>query len=192
MACERDTVTLYSPQSAEVLRTLERDGVCFSRAEYVRRKYGESSPIFLTAYGWFVSRASSLVAPPEGAEYPYWAFADVRDLDPSAGGQVLTLQVPRDQAVFFDLRDWTQILQLRFLGGEQEEKRFQRELGLRGLDNLKVMLSDFYPEWKHQIFQSWERLFRWHTALRDGQDTPVSGVQAGLWCIRREWLVEEK
>ena len=70
----RDTVTLYSPQSDAVLRVLERDGVCFSRAEYVRRKYGESAPIFLTVYGWYVSRAAVLVPPPEGAEYPYWAF----------------------------------------------------------------------------------------------------------------------
>lgn len=185
----RDTVTLYSPQSDAVLRVLERDGVCFSRAEYVRRKYGESAPIFLAAYGWYVSKAAALVPPPEGAEYPYWAFLNGRDLDPSGGGRVLTLEVPRDQAVFFDLLDWNRILQLRFLGEEKEEKQFRRELELRGLDTQKVMLSSFYPEWKNLILKSWERLFRWHSAIRDGEETPVRSVQAGLWCIRREWVV---
>ena len=113
-----------------------------------------------------------------------------RDLDPSAGGRVLTLEVPRDQAVFFDLLDWNRILQLRFLGEEKEEQQFRRELELRVLDSQKVMLPSFYPEWKERVFQSWERLFRWHTAIRDGEETPVESVQAGLWCIRREWIVQ--
>ena len=189
MDVRRDTVRLYSPQSQAVLRALERDGVCFSRAEYVRRKYGESAPLFLTAYGWYVARAAERVPPPEGAEYPYWAFGNGRDLDPSGGGRVLTLEVPRDQAVFFDLRDWNRILQLRLLGEEKEEKQFRRELELRGLDSQKVMLTSFYPEWKERVFQSWERLFRWHAAIRDGEESPVESVQAGLWCIRREWVV---
>lgn len=188
MDCGRDTITLYSPQSDTVLHVLERDGVCFSRAEYVRRKYGESAPIFLTVYGWYVSRAAALVPPPEGAEYPYWAFANSRDLDATMGGQVLTLEVPRREAVFFDLRDWSRLLQLRFLGEEKEETAFRKELELRGLDTQKVMLSSFYPEWKQQIFQSWERLFRWHSAIQKGEEVPVAGIQAGLWCIRREWV----
>ena len=35
-------LTLYAAQATPVLEALERGGVCHSRAEYVRKKYGES------------------------------------------------------------------------------------------------------------------------------------------------------
>ena len=47
-----DKVILYAAQADAVLKAIERDGSCFSREEYVRRKYGESGPIFLTVYKW--------------------------------------------------------------------------------------------------------------------------------------------
>ena len=72
-----DTVRLYSAQTALVREVLLRDGVCFSRAAFVERKYGESAPIFLTAYRWFAAEAAKLVPPPPGAELPYWAFRDL-------------------------------------------------------------------------------------------------------------------
>ena len=174
-----------------MLRVLERDVVCFSRAEYVRRKYGESAPIFLTVYGWYVSRAAALVPPPEGAEYPYWAFANSRDLDATMGGQVLTLEVPADQAVLFDLYDWNRIVQLGYLGlDREEERRWRRELSLQGLREYDVMSTAFYPQQRQEILDSWQRLFRHHAALLAGDRTGVGGVQAGLWYIRREWIVQ--
>ena len=62
-----DKVILYAAQADAVLKAIERDGRCFSREEYVRRKYGESGPIFLTVYRWFVKEAAKLVPKPEGA-----------------------------------------------------------------------------------------------------------------------------
>lgn len=187
---KRGTMILYTAQSTPVLRAIERDGVCFSRAEYVRRKYGESAPLFLTVYGWFVQKAAERVPPPEGAQFPYWAFAETSSIDLSSAEHILTLEVPRDQAVFFDVFDWNRILQLRYLGeNEKQEREFRQELELRGLDNQKVMLSSFYPEWKGRILESWERLFRWHERICAGDTSCVGSVQAGLWCIRREWIV---
>ena len=183
------TITLYSPQSEAVLRALGRDGVCYSRPEYVAAKYGESAPIFLTIYHWFVDRAARLVPPPSQAQFPYWAYADPADVDVSGGGRVLKLHVPSDQAVLFDRYDWTRILQLKYLGETpEEEEDFQRQLALRGLDGTKVMLTHFYPEWKQAVFDSWERLFRHHHRLRQGDYSGVGGVQAGLWCINAHWL----
>ncbi len=192
MDCQRDTVTLYAAQSTPVLQAIARDGVCYSRAEYVRRKYGESAPLFLTVYGWFVERARAYVPRPPEAEFPYWAFAEKSSIDLSSAEHILTLEVPRDQAVFFDVFDWNRLLQLRYLGETPEEERaFRRELELRGLDNQKVMLSSFYPEWKERIQKSWDRLFRWHARIRAGDASCVGSVQAGLWCIRKEWITAE-
>ena len=79
-----DKVILYAAQADAVLKAIERDGRCFSREEYVRRKYGESGPIFLTVYRWFVKEAAKLVPKPEGAEFPYWSFMNLYSLDQSA------------------------------------------------------------------------------------------------------------
>ena len=61
------TLTLYTAQTNTVLEVLRRDGVCWSREEYVARKYGESAPVFLTAYRWFASAAQALVPKPTEA-----------------------------------------------------------------------------------------------------------------------------
>lgn len=186
---ERGSLILYTAQTEAVLAVLRREGVCRSRREYVAQKYGESAKVFLTAYSWFAQAAADIVPRPPEAELPYWAFRDLYSLDAS-GGNVLRLLVPADQAVLFDLYDWNKVLRMQFLGEPEEERAFRQELALRGLREQEVMLTDFYPELKRQILDSWPRLLRRHRALLAGDDTGVGGVQAGLWQLRREWVLE--
>ena len=185
-----NTVRLYTAQTQVVRDILEREGVCHSREEFVARKYGESGPIFLTAYRWFVGAASKLVPPPPGASFPYWAFRDLYSVE-GCGADVLALDVPVDEAVFFDLYDWNKIVQLRFLGeNEAQERAFRRELRDRGLTENDVMLTAFHPELKEQTLRSWQRLFRSHEAIKAGDLSGVGGVQAGLWQLKKEWIVK--
>ena len=164
MDCKRDKITLYSPQSSQVAEIIRREGVCFSRPEFISKKYGESAPLFLTAYSWFVREAAKIVPPPPGASFPYWAVADPKSVDRSAGGELLVLSVPADQVILFDLYDWNKILQLRPLTDDpQEEKELLQELSLRGLDLNRVTLSGFYPDFRERIMES---------------------------CIRREWVLQ--
>lgn len=186
-----DTVRLYTAQAAPVLAALERDGVCCNRAEYVERKYAESSAIFLTAYRWFAAEAAKLVPPPESNILPYWVFAEKYSVDTSGGGTVLTLDVPAEEAVFFDLYDWQKILCLKPLFEcESKERAFMKELRDRGLTVEQVMLSSFYPELKAEIIGSWQQLFRHHGAIRAGEPSDAHGVQAALWRIKKEWIAE--
>lgn len=187
MGNESSTVTLYSAQTDVVAAVIERDGICYSKAEYIRKKYQESAPIFLTAYSWFVSQMPNYVKKPDGAEYPYWAFKDLYNVDQS--DNILNLTVPSDEAVFFDMMDWNKVMQLRYIGeNEEDEKKFFMELAQRGLNWNDVMLTSFYPEWKQKIMKSWERLFRHHEQIKSGDDSCVHSVQAGLWCIKKEWI----
>lgn len=180
---------LYSLQMPPVLAAIEKDGACFSKEIYVRKKYGESAPVFLTAYRWFVSRMPDYVPKPEAAEFPYWAFRDLYSLEASAETPPLTLQVPVSEAVFFDMYDWNRIMRLQYMGeSEEEEKEFGRELALRGIDGTRVMLTGFYPDLKEKIMKSWDRLFRHHERIKAGDLTGVGSVQAGLWQIRKDWI----
>ena len=112
-------------------------------------------------------------------------------MEPSGDGRALALDVPRDQAVFFDLYDWNKVVRLEYIGEtEAEERAFRRELRDRGLTGRDVMLTQFYPELRQTVLASWRRLFRHHEAIRAGDLTGVGGVQAALWQLRREWLAE--
>ena len=79
---------------------------------------------------------------PEGAQFPYWAVAQRSAVDVTGGGTVLTLRVPIEQAVYFDLYDWNKILQLRFL---TEDRGFEKEeeSSLKGTDyELLVVIAN--------------------------------------------------
>lgn len=189
---QRDhTINLYSSQASIVIDTISQDGVCFSKREYVAKKYEESAKIFLAAYDWFVKEAENYVQKPDGAEYPYWAFKDTDSIDASAGGAVLKLQVPIDEAIFFDVYDWNKILCLQYIGtSERDERNFKemiRDYGIRRESD--IILTNFYPDLKAQILESWKRLFVHHEAIRSGDHRGVRKVQAGLWKLEKEWIL---
>ena len=184
-------VKLYASQADPVLEAIRRDGVCFSKEAYVRKKYGESAWIFLTAYRFFVKEAEAYVPKPEGAEFPYWAYGDLLSFDHSGSSHVLELSVPADQAVFFRVADWNRILCMKYLPEDEADgRRFQEELAQCGLREDTVMRSSFYPEWKARIMESWKRLFRFHKEIAAGELQDLAGIQAGLWQIREEWLTK--
>ena len=105
-----NTITLYASQADPVIEAIERNGVCYSKEAYVRKKYQESAKIFTTAYSWFVREMEKYVKKPDGAEYPYWAFREAYNVDQSMGGNFLTLEVPLDEVLLFDMYDWNKIL----------------------------------------------------------------------------------
>lgn len=189
---ENHTVRLYTSQADVVVNVIEKEGVCYSKKEFVQKKYGESAKIFTTAYSWFVKEAQKIVPRPEKAEYPYWAFDKLYNVDRSGGGRLLTLNVPVEEVILFDLYDWNKILCMKYLGEtEQEEKDFRIRMAQCGISEQEAMLTSFYPQWKQEIQESWSRLFRYDRRQKAGEETQAGGIQAGLWRIRKEWIVSQ-
>ena len=184
-------IKLYTSQSDIVLQIIEKDGVCYSKKEFVSKKYSESAPIFITAYSWFVKEFAKIIPKPEKAEYPYWAFKELYNLDDSGGGNVLKLNVPLEEAVFFDLFDWNKIICMKYIGVcEEDEKEFKENIKKLGLKETNIMLTNFYPELKMQIMESWKFLFRHHENIKIGNINKIGGVQAGLWQIKKECIIK--
>ena len=149
-----NTITLYASQADPVIEAIERNGVCYSKEAYVRKKYQESAKIFTTAYSWFVREMEKYVKKPDGAEYPYWAFREAYNVDQSMGGNFLTLEVPLDEVLLFDMYDWNKILCLKYIGeDEKDEKQFQEQLEMYGIKEMDAVLSNFYPLQKQQILK---------------------------------------
>lgn len=163
-----NTIILYSPQSEVVVKTLERDGICFSKKEYVLKKYEESAPVFLAAYDWFVMETENYNPKPNGAEYPYWAFKDLYSVDLSTDSNLLQLCIPSNEVIFFDMYDWNKILCLQYVGEtKSDETRFRQMLADYGIrKESDIILADFYPDLKLQVQDSWKRLFRHHENIK--------------------------
>lgn len=184
-------IRLYSSQSETVVDILEREGICFSKEEYVVKKYEESAPIFVAAYTWFVREAEKYIPKPEGAEYPYWAFKDLQSVDQSSDGKLLQLSVPLDEVIFFDMYDWNKILCLQYVGETNgDEEKFRKTISDYGIrKESDIILTNFYPDLKRQVQDSWKRLFRNHENIKQGNIEGVGSVQAGLWQLKKEWLL---
>lgn len=198
MGTENDRIILYSPQAEPVWDAVMNDGTAYSRREYIHKKYEESAAIFLTAYDAYIREADKIVPRPMEWAYPYWAFASMQQVDLSGGGRVMKLSVPVDEAVFFDAYDWYRVLRLSYIGeSAADEAAFSHELERRGIrDTSEAVMKPFYPDIKRKITDSWKKIFRHDAeikkALLSGRDPDIEGVravQAGLWCIKKEWLV---
>lgn len=191
MDTERGFVKLFSPQAEAVWQAVENEGIAFSRREYVQKNYEESAVIFLAAYDAYVREAEKIVPRPDDRAYPYWAFASEELVDRSGGLRVMRLRVPLEEAVFFDQYDWYKVLRLSYIGEtDKDEEAFARGLEMRGIrDSSEAVLRPFYPDVKRQITDSWKRLFRHDAAIRKGDTSGVRAVQAGMWQIKKEWLI---
>ena len=191
MGQANSTITLYTLQEKQVIESLLGMGTVFCREEFVRHKYEEIAPIFLTAYRWLAHEGQALVSKPQKADLFYWAFHKKSNIERFADHGILELAIPLDEAIFFSLLDWNRILQLGFLSEDKKEQEaFRLELVSYGLQNeTDIMLSNFYPDLKRRIIQSWSTLFRHHQEIKQGNMPYDFPLQAALWQLRREWLV---
>jgi len=180
-----ETIILYTAQTQIVLDAIERDGYSRVKREYVQGKYGEGSWVFQQAYSFFAQYAPRYVEPPEGAESGIWCYVDWRLALSGAGCYLIELSVPRGQAILFDSRIWNRMLNLEYIGtNEADEDAFERKIANMGLKStVDAFSTEFYPTVKREILQSWQRLFD------SAENCPHEYLEAGLWELRREWIV---
>lgn len=55
-----------------------------------------------------------------------------------------------------------------------------------------IITTPFYSLLKRELQASWSNLFRFLEDIRNGKSTPSSHVQAGLWQIKKEWIVSKE
>ena len=88
--------------------------------------------------------------------------------------------------------DWNKILSLKYIGetetDEQEFRKMLRDYGITRESD--VVLTNFYPNLKRQVQESWKRLFRHHEDIINGRTQAAGSIQEGFWTIRKEWIVK--
>lgn len=181
---DNDAITMWAAQTQIVLDTIERDGVSYVKREYIDKKYGEVAWIFKTAYNFFIPRFQVKVEKPAQAESPVWLYRDPKWGGNNSGVVFMKLEIPADQIVFFDLRKWSEVLNLDFIGTEQEKKVFENELKSQGIyDAMEIFTKPFYPMLKRKVMKSWEKIF-------DIEGTEEQYLQGAVWCLKKEWICE--
>ena len=183
-----ETITLYTAQTQIVLDVIERDGVSRVKREYIQKKYSDQAWVFAQAYSFFAEHAPKYVPRPEGAESGIWCFLDWHLAIAGAGCILIELEVPRDQVILFDSRVWNKMLNLNYVGADEaDEQAFEKRITNMGLKGPADAFSTaFYPTVKREILQSWQRLFD------SAEGCPEKYLQAGLWELRREWIVSTR
>ncbi len=177
-----DTVTMWTAQAPVALAAMEEDGVSYVKKEYIKKKYGDAAWIFETAYGYFRRKMEECISRPEEAESPVWIFSDPKWSGLEEGALLLKLEIPGEEIVFFDRKKWAKILSLSYIGTDEEEEAFARELERQGIvHSSDVFRSSFYPVMKNKIVKSWDSLF-------DIEGLGRSDLQGAVWQLKREWL----
>ena len=168
------------------LDTLARDGVYYVKKSYVQQKYRETAWIFREAYDYFIRNASEMVAMSPEAESPIWLYEDPLWAKPEAGTHRLQLSIPREELLLFDRRKWNRILNLSYIGTEEEEREFEKRLRRQGvMDSTDVFSKPYYPQMKAEIKKSWRRLFE--EIPEEG--TEAKNIQGAVWRLKQEWIL---
>jgi hypothetical protein len=179
-------IKVWTAQSQIVLDTIEKNRVYHVKRAFILKKYRELSKLFLDPYDWFIKQAAKRITPPPEAEYPVWAYCDAKMISNyGPGDRIVELDVPVDQALFFNQGKWLRILNLSYIPeNPNDEQNFKKKISTQGLQHpSQAYTNHFYPQLKKEIIASWERLF--DESIRLSADD-----MCALWEIRKEWITK--
>lgn len=191
MGNRNKTIKLYTLQTNTVKDKLFSDGIVYSKREYVRNKYQESAEVFILVYDFLVKEMIKYIDKPVNAEYPYFHYMDLYNIEKYDNIKPLHVEVPLDEIVLFDYKTYTKVMTFKYLGeDEEEEKEFENEIEKQGLNYYKIMMSNFYVQYKNKIIDSWKNLFRYNEDFKKGDYTNKEmGIMGVSFCIKKEWIV---
>ncbi len=120
---------------------------------------------------------------PEGAESPFWLFCDPKWTGNVGENCLLQCLIPEEEVLLFDLRKWSQVLNLSYVGSEQKQEEFRQKLYRQGVkDPLELFRTPFYPLLKQEVIKSWDDIL-----CIDGMEEQY--LQGACWQLKKEWLL---
>ena len=162
-------ITVWTKQHENVLKELETTGRYIAKQEYIRMDLKEQAPVVLEAYDWLVKHGPDRANKPADVEYPVWvSFTNEGTMMNSENTVILELSLDPAIITSVNIAKW---------GHRQLLEDY-------GISDVKAVISQFYPQIKREIQNSWERLF---------DDTILMGSDAkygNVWELRREWLTD--
>ncbi len=176
-------ITVWTKQNRAVLDQLESNGRFIADEGFIRRELEDTADIMLFIYRWLADHMPAADRPAD-ARFPVWvSYEKEATMSPEPGYAVLELRVPAELVTRLDIAKWTRITNNSYIpaddADEAEHNRYLQELGT---DNIRAVMTQFYPEIRRKIIESWDRLF---------DDSIVLGSTSAyglMWEVKKEWI----
>ena len=174
---------LWTLQSELVVSILQEKGIVQVKQEFLRQKYEDTAWIFQTAYRFLSQKMEQKIPRPKGSESPFWLFCDPKWAGNAGENCLLQCLIPEEEVLLFDLRKWSQVLNLSYVGSEQKQEEFRQKLYRQGVkDPLELFRTPLYPLLKQEVIKSWDDIL-----CIDGVEEQY--LQGACWQLKKEWLL---
>lgn len=179
-----NNITVWTKQHRSVWDTLQKTGRYAAKRSFVALDLGEHAPLVLKAYDWLVGHHPDSARRPADADVPVWVSFD-RDATmlPGKGSVILELSVDPGLITPVNIAKWGAILNYSYIPeNTADAARHRTMLEDCGVSDAKAVMTQFYPQLKREVVESWSRLF--DPSVSMGSDA-CYGL---LWEVRSEWI----
>lgn len=177
-------ITVWTKQNAAVLEQLAESGRFIADERYIRRELEDTTDIMLYIYRWLAEHVPGAGSKPADVTFPVWVtFTRETTMMPEPGYAVLGLKVREEDVIRVNIAKWTMITNYSYIpADEEDEKNHNEYMKKLGIDNARAVMSQFYPDVKRKITDSWDRLFD------DSVDLGSTNAYGLIWEVRQEWI----
>ena len=181
-----NTIKVWTKQHENVLKVLEENGRYTAKKEYIISDLGEHAYLVLEAYDWLVKHTPGASERPADADYPVWvSLKSEATMLPSKGAVILELTLDPSIITMVNIMKWGAILDYSYIPADQQDAaRHRKLLEDYRVSDTKACMSQFYPDIKREVVESWTRLFDDSVSL--GNDD----CYGNIWEIRKEWVTQ--
>lgn len=98
---------------------------------------------------------------------------------------ILELAIDPAMVTMVNINKWGTILNYSYIPADEQDAREHRQmLAQYGVSDAKAYMSQFYPQIKRKITDSWNRLFD-DSVLLGGKQ-----CYGNIWEIKKEWVIK--
>ena len=180
-----DKITVWTKQNENVVKELKRTSRYTAKKEYILKDLDEHAYLVLEVYDWLVKNTPNISKKPYDAEYPVWvSLKKEAAMLPSSGAVILELKLEPSLITMININKWEAILNYSYIpADEQDAENHRHLLEQYGVSSdTKAYMSQFYPQIKRGIIDSWSRLFDDSIVLGGDEKYGI------IWEVREEWI----
>lgn len=177
-----ETIRVWTKQHISVWDTLQSQGVYHAKASGIFQN--EDAKLMMDAYRWLAANIPNAGTKPEGAEFPIWlAYSRAGTMLPTPDTVLLELEMDPSRITPVNIAKWGMILNCSYIPADaRDKKRHSQLLQDWGTSDEKACMTQFYPQIRREIQESWRRLF--DDAIQVGSPE----VYGTIWEVRKEWV----
>ncbi len=181
---QKQFITAWTRQNKQILKDLEEKGRYIADKKYIKADMEDTAPVVLMAYDWLVKHSPKAHLRPADVEYLIWiTYARETTMMPDENTVVLELLVDSDIITPVNINKWGAILNYSYIPKDEEDgARHQELLEMYGVSDAKACMTQFYPQIKKEVIDSWDRLFDPGILLGNAMEYGT------IWEIKKEWV----